>query len=187
MVYLPKYSPNYQPRDMDFSMYYYLCISCFEIIPSLFTYLSHLQAQQTLLFSSFDLKERKIPLADTVTYPTKHISNRHHWTSTWCTHSYLTQPLEQIYHIEKSMALINKNISYSVKLMDSPRIVSTVKQLLFAAILFRDSSVVNWIAASSFCDGAVLIKVLPVIFSLRQEIFATMRLPWTSLNFFARE
>jgi hypothetical protein len=42
------------------------------------------------------------------------------------------------------------------------------------ATLFRDSSVVNWIAASNIHNGAVFInKVLYVIFGSRQEIFAT--------------
>jgi hypothetical protein len=55
---------------------------------------------------------------------------------------------------------------------------STVNQLLFAATLFRDSSVVNWITASNFRDGAVFIsKVVNVTFNSRQEIFRSSREP----------
>jgi hypothetical protein len=37
---------------------------------------------------------------------------------------------------------------------------TTVNQLLFAATLFRDSSVVNWIAASNFRDQAVFMSTV---------------------------
>jgi hypothetical protein len=41
----------------------------------------------------------------------------------------------------------------------------TVNQLLFAATLFRDSSVINWIAATNFRNRAAFISnVLYVIF-----------------------
>jgi hypothetical protein len=43
----------------------------------------------------------------------------------------------------------------------------TVNQLLFAAVLFRDSSVINWIAATNFRDRSVFIdNVLYVMFGL---------------------
>jgi hypothetical protein len=67
-------------------------------------------------------------------------------------------------------------------------IMYTVNQLLFAATLFRDSSVINWIAASNFRDQTVSINnVLYVIFGSRREIFATMRLSRTSQNVLARK
>jgi hypothetical protein len=54
---------------------------------------------------------------------------------------------------------------------------STVNQLLFVATLFRDSFVINWIAATNFRDRAVFISnVLYVIFGSRREILVMVRL-----------
>jgi hypothetical protein len=59
---------------------------------------------------------------------------------------------------------------------------TTVNQLLFAATLL------NWIAATNFCDRAVFSNnALYVILGSRREIFATMRLLRTAQNFLARE
>jgi hypothetical protein len=43
----------------------------------------------------------------------------------------------------------------------------TVNQLLYAATLFRNSSVVNWIVASNFSDRRVFISKVYVIFCLQ--------------------
>jgi hypothetical protein len=65
--------------------------------------------------------------------------------------------------------------------------LTTVNQLLFAATLFRDSSVVNWITASNFRNGAVFIsKVLYAIFGLRRlgshEIFSHVNKSWFTVS-----
>jgi hypothetical protein len=67
----------------------------------------------------------------------------------------------------------------------------TVNQLLFAATLFCDSSVVNWYEASDFRDGAVVIsKVLYVIFDSRRggcrerrELFSHANKSWFTVSF----
>jgi hypothetical protein len=65
---------------------------------------------------------------------------------------------------------------------------STVNQLLFAATLFHDSSVINWLATSNFRDRAFFIHTeLHYTSGSRREIFATVRFSRTSRNFLARE
>jgi hypothetical protein len=60
--------------------------------------------------------------------------------------------------------------------------------LLFAATLFRDSSVINSVITSNFGDQSLLINVvLYAIFGLRLEIFETTKLSRISRNFLTRE
>jgi hypothetical protein len=61
----------------------------------------------------------------------------------------------------------------------------TVNQLLFAATLFRDSSVIKWLVASNFCDRAFcILRELYKTSGSRREIFAAVRCSW---NFLAHE
>jgi hypothetical protein len=64
----------------------------------------------------------------------------------------------------------------------------TVNQLLFAASLFHDSSLMIWLVASNFRDYAFVINIgLHRLHGSRQEIFATMRFSRYSQNFLAHE
>jgi hypothetical protein len=64
----------------------------------------------------------------------------------------------------------------------------TVNQLLLAATLFRDSSVINLFATGNFRDRAFFTHTeLYYASCWRQEIFATVRFSRTLRKFLARE